>query len=257
MKEDLCRAFCNDVSVTATPLGLAVSTAFRRDDGDRVAFYVVDDGEGIVHLEDDGATIPDLEEAGVDFETHTRRRALDLLLDGVEGYFDADAVILRTRSFVRSELPQRALAFVGVLLRMNDFLLLTADSVRSTFREDAAAKIRQAIGGRASIREGEPVNERLSEASPDMVIEGQDRPPVAVFFGSGSQRVQDAIFLQMAALYEARMSLSVIALLETERSIPPALRRRASNRLATVTEFREDEDAAVSRIVREALGRAA
>lgn len=257
MKDDLCRAFCDDVCVTATPLGLAVSTAFRRDDGDRVAFYVVEDGYGMVHLEDDGTTIPDLEEAGVDFETQTRRRALDVLLEGIDGYFDADAVTIRTRSFVRDELASRALAFVGVLLRMNDFLLLTAESVRSTFSEDAARKIKLAIGDKAKIREGEPVNEKLSEANADMVIEVRERAPVAVFFGNSPQRVQDAIFLQMSALYEAKVDLSVIALLETETSIPPSLRRRASNRLATVTEFREDEDAAVSRIVREAIGHAA
>lgn len=257
MKDVLCRAFCNDITVTQTPLGLAVSTAFRRDDGDRVAFYVVDDEDGSVHLEDDGATVPTLEEAGVDFDTDTRRKALEALLSTVDGYFDQEDVTLRTRAFDRAELSQRALAFVGVLLRMNDFLLLTPDSVKSTFREDAAKKIRAAIGDRAVIRESEPVSERLAEVSPDMVVEAPTRPPVAIFFGSGPQRVQDAVFLQMVALHEAQVDLSVIALLETENSISPALRRRAMNRLATVTEFREDEEAAVSRIAREAFGRVA
>ena len=75
MKEELCTAFCNDITVTDVPVGLAVSTAFRRDDGDKVSFYVVSDNGGKVHIEDDGATIPYLEEAGVDFETETRSRA--------------------------------------------------------------------------------------------------------------------------------------------------------------------------------------
>lgn len=257
MKDDLCHAFCDDITVTATPLGLAVGTAFRRDDGDRISFYVVDDADDTVHLEDDGATVPALEEAGVDFDTDTRRKALDTLLDSAGAFFDDRTVTIRTDAFARRDLPRRALAFVGALVRMNDFLLLTPEIVRSTFREDAAGKIRAAIRDQATIREGEPVNDRLAEVSPDMVIEAPARPPVAIFFGSGAQRVQDAVFLQMAAIHEAKVDVSVIVLLETEKSVPSALRRRASNRVSAVTEFRDDEDAAISRIVREALGKVA
>jgi hypothetical protein len=257
MKEELCRAFCNDIHVRKTAHGYALSTSFKKDDGDRIGFYVVDDENGAIHLEDDGTTIQSLEEAGVDFETDTRRKALEELLCSVDGYFDGDAATLKTRVFPRENLGVRALGFVGFLLRMNDFLLLTAEKAASTFREDAAAKIREAIGGRAEIREGEPVSDALGEVDADMVIEAQGRPPVAIFFGNSTSKVQDALFLQMAALHEAHVDLSVIALLETEHSVPPALRRRASNRLAAVTEFREDEDAAVARIAREAIGRVA
>ena len=63
MKADLCQAFCNDITVTEVPAGLAVSTAFRRDDGDKVSFYVVTEDSGDIRLEDDGATIPQLEGA--------------------------------------------------------------------------------------------------------------------------------------------------------------------------------------------------
>jgi hypothetical protein len=257
MKTELCQAFCNDITVTEVPAGLAVSTAFRRDDGDRVSFYVIKAEDGRFRLEDDGATIQQLEAAGVDFETDTRRRGLESLLTSVDGHFDTADGTIKTRSFPEAELAKRALDFVGVMIRMNDFLLLTQEKVASTFKEDAAELIRTAVAGRAAVRENEPVSSRLAEVRPDMVIEASTRPPVAIFFGNSIARVNDAIFLHLTALHEVKQDLSVVALLEDDHSIPNELRRRASNRLATVPVFREDEDAAVARIAREALGKAA
>ncbi len=254
MKADLCNAFCNEITVTTVPYGLAVSTAFRRDDGDRVSFYVVELADGKFRLEDDGATIPLLEGAGVDFETDTRRRALDGLLTSVGAYFDGDDATIRTEAFPEKELPRRSLDFVSVMIRINDFLLLTQEKVTSTFREDAATAIRAGVGDMADIREGEAISARLSEVKPDMIVEAKHRPPVAIFFGNTEARVHDAIFLHQTATYEVKEDISVIALLEQDNSVPTALRRRATNRLTTVPIFRHDEDAAVARIIREALG---
>ncbi|MER8766541.1 DUF1828 domain-containing protein [Mesorhizobium sp. M0968] len=257
MKAELCHAFCNDITVTEVPAGLAVSTAFLRDDGDRVAFYVTKTEDGAFRLEDDGATIQQLEAAGVDFDTDTRRRGLEQLLSSVHAHFDHDDGTIKTASFPEVELPARALAFVGVMIRMNDFLLLTQEKITSSFKEDAAERIRSVVGDRAKIRENEAVSSRLSEVTPDMVLEVSGRPPVAIFFGNSPARVNDAIFLHFAALHEVKQDLSVIALLEDDHAISNELRRRASNRLATVPVYRDDEDAAIARIAREALGKAA
>ena len=257
MKADLCEAFCNEIIVTPVPVGLAISTAFKREDGDRISFYVFDLENEEVRLEDDGSTIAQLEAAGVDFETDTRRRALDKLLDFAGAYFDHTDATIRTHSFSRSDIGPRALDFVSVMLRMSDFLLLTQERVASTFRDDAALLIRQTVGDRAIIKENEPVSAELSEVTPDMTITSASRPPVAIFFGNSASRVNDALFLHMAALHEVKEELSVIALLENDNSVPADLRRRASNRLSTVPVFREDEGAAVARIVREAIGKSA
>jgi hypothetical protein len=58
----------------------------------------------------------------------------------------------------------------------------------------------------------------------------------------------------MAALYESKDVLAVVVLLEADSSISSKLRQRASNRLSAVPIFRNDEDQAVQRIVREAVG---
>ncbi len=256
MKQELCRAFCEEIRVREVPAGLAVSTAFRRPDGDAVSFYVIKNPTepGLSHLEDDGSTIPYLVAAGVDFDTQTRNKAFMTILAEYGAHFDEEEAVIRTTDIPESEIARAAIGFSALLLRLNDFLLLTQDHVESAFKDDAKQRIREAIGTRAVITEDEAVSERLSEVRPDLVIRAAGRDPVAVFLAQSAQRVNDAVFLQMAALYESQDALSVISLIEADSSISSKLRQRASNRLSAVPVFRNDEGQAVQRIVREALG---
>lgn len=256
MKEALCQAFCGDLKLTDVPVGYAVTTTFRRDDGDSVAFFIVRDKirAGTYRIEDDGTTIPFLEASGVDFSTDTRSDALSSLLNGHGVEFDEDEMLLHTANMSEADLPKAAMRFLSFMLRINDFLLLTKDRVTSTFKEDAAALIIKKMDGRAIVQQDTAVSPSLSDTIPDMVIRAVGRAPVAVFFGSSAQRVNDAVFLQMQALYEIHEDVHVIALLERENVIPHDLRRRAANRLAALPIYRGDEPTAINRIEREALG---
>jgi hypothetical protein len=256
VKEALCQAFCGDLKLTEVPVGFVVTTTFRRDDGDAVAFFVVRDKTrpGIFRIEDDGTTIPFLEAAGVEFATGTRSDAFAALLEGHGVEFDEDEMLLHTDSMAENELPKAAMRFLSFMLRINDFLLLTKDKVASTFKEDAAARIQERLNGKAVVQIDAPVSSSLSDTLPDLVIRASGRSPVAVFFGTSAQRVNDAIFLQMQALYETHEAVQVIALLERENVIGHDLRRRAANRLAAVPIYRGDEPTAINRIEREALG---
>jgi len=60
--------------------------------------------------------------------------------------------------------------------------------------------------------------------------------------------------MQMAALYEAKTPLSVVALLETEGTLTSHMHRRARNRLSAVTSWEGDQAAAIQRIEREVVG---
>jgi hypothetical protein len=256
MKAEICKAFCDEINVREVPVGLAVSTALRRSDGDAIGFYVVKNRlqPGLAHLEDDGTTIPYLEAAGVDFETQTRERAFEEILAEYGAQFDAQEGLIRTHDVPEQELARSAISFSALLLRLSDFLLLSQEHVESAFKEDARKRIREEIGNRATIIEDEVVSKSLSEVTPDMVIRASGRIPVAVFLAQSAQRVNDAIFLQMAALYESRDPLSVVAMLESDSSISGKLRQRAANRLSAVPVYRNDEIPAVRRIVREAIG---
>ena len=59
MKKELCEAFCEALNVVEVPAGLAVGTAFLKEDGDRIGFYVIGpDKKGHFFIQDDGTTVP-------------------------------------------------------------------------------------------------------------------------------------------------------------------------------------------------------
>ena len=256
LKEALCNAFCGGLTLTDVPVGYAVNTTFRRDDGDSVGFYIVRDEKraGLFRIEDDGTTVPSLEAAGVEFSTEARSEAFVTLLESHQVEFDEDEMLLHTMPLREEDLPAAAMRFVSLMLRMSDFLLLTRDKVASTFKEDAAHLIRERIGDRAVIAEGEAISPSLQDTIPDMVLRAPERRPVALFFGTSEKRVYEAILLQMQALYEANEDIAVVALLESDAILNRDLRRRASNRLEALPTFRGDEVEAIHRVTREVLG---
>jgi len=115
IKEDICRAFCNDVVVTIVPIGLAIGTPFRRSDGDAISFYVnTSTLPGVARLEDDGETIPYLEACGVDFD----KKAFHELLKEYGAEYDETENIIRTPNMREAEVPRAALLFTALLLRL-------------------------------------------------------------------------------------------------------------------------------------------
>ena len=255
MKDAICKAFCNDIRVREVPAGLAVSTALRRSDGDAIGFYVVKSAHeiGFSHLEDDGTTIPFLEASGVDFDTQTRQRALDDLLREHGAHYDETEATIKSANMKDGDIASAALNFAALLLRLSDFLLLTEEHTKSAFRDDVRKLIRDEIGARATIEEDTVVN-NLSDVKADLLIKAHGRDAVAVFVAQSAQKVNDAIFLQMATQYETHQNIAVVAILESDHSINATLRQRAANRLAAVPVFKNDEGQAIRRIVREALG---
>lgn len=256
MKQAICQEFCGELKLTEVPVGFAVTTTFRRDDGDAVAFYIVRDKtrNDRFRIEDDGATIAFLEGAGVDFSTDARKDALTALLENHQVEFDEDEMLLHTGQLTEADLPKAAMRFLSFMLRINDFLLLTRDKVSSTFKDDAVRLILDKMAGKAEVDRDKPVSANLADIIPDMVIRGNNRPPVAVFLAASAQSVNDAIFLQMQALYEVKEPVQVVALLEREGVINHDLRRRAANRLSALPIFRGDEASSIDRIGREVIG---
>jgi len=97
VKEDLCKAFCNQLRIREVQAGLAISTAFSFSDCEPVGFYVVGpDALGRYRIEDDGTTIPLIEAEGIDLETTTRQEALTALLTEYDTRYDAERGELTT-----------------------------------------------------------------------------------------------------------------------------------------------------------------
>jgi hypothetical protein len=255
VKDELCKAFCDQLQIRELPAGLAVSTALNLTDSEPLGFYITGpDALGRFRIEDDGTTVPLIEAAGADLETQTRQEAVDALLREYGAVYNADRGELTTPPLSSEQVPQAALKFVALLLRLQDLILLTPERAASTFREDAIKAIKASLGRRATIRENESIAPGI-EFPADLIIQAIGRDPVAVFLAMSEQRVLEAVVAQMAATYEAHSPCSVLALLDKDTSVSRKMRVRASNRLAAMPIFEGDEKAAIQRIELEVLGR--
>lgn len=251
MKEELCRAFCDELTVHEVPFGLAVSTAFSFPDGDRIGFYVRHDESGAFEIQDSGLVLPGLEASGLDLRNKSRAEAFKALMQEYGVFLNEADREFRLIGAVGSNLPAAALRFVSFLLRVGDLLLLTDDRVASTFRLDVERVLRERIGEGALIQDRQPISQNLTDFPPDYLIQTQGRDPVAVFLGTSDARVLESLFVQMRAEHEEHIPVKIITLLEREKAISAPVRQQAANRLDGLLQFRGDEAAAIGRIVKE------
>lgn len=254
MKEELCKAFCDELQIRSVPAGLAVCTGFDGYGGEPLGFYVLGpDRLGRFHLEDDGTTAPLIEAQGADLESQTRAEAFDEMLQEYGVTYDEDRAELVSAPLDEDRVPGAAMKFIALLLRLQDLVLLTPERVASTFKEDASRAIIHALSDRAQIDENISIAPGI-EFPADLLIQAPGRDPVAVFLAMSEQKVLEAVVAQMAALYEAHSPCSVVALLEKDSSVTRKMRTHASNRLSAMPIYEGDQTAAILRIQREVLG---
>ena len=253
MKEALCKAFCDELRLREVPAGLAVSTVYDWM-GEPLGFYIVGpDTLGRYSIEDDGTTVPLIEAAVSDLEAPTRAEALESMLQEYGAQYHEERGELTTPLLREEQVPHAAMKFLGLLLRLQDLILLTPERVESTFRADARKAIHQALGERARIREKEAILPMI-EFPADLIIEAAGRAPVAVYLAMSEQKVLEAVIAQMAAQHEAHIDCLFIALLEKETSISRKTLKHAANRLTALPIFEGDEQQAIKRIEREVFG---
>jgi hypothetical protein len=254
IKDQLCQAFCDAITVKRVPAGFAVGTAYDGPFGDNLGFYVVGpDASGAFSVQDDGLYVPTLESHGVDFSNKVRHDAFASLLGQYGTEFDDDTGELKVRSVPADRIAETAMRFVALLLRMQDFLLVSVEKTASAFREDALKKIRTLTGDRAKVFEEFVVSDTLKEISADVGIVAPDRKPVALFWGISDAKIMEALLLQAWAKQNS-VECYVTALLEKSSSVTAKMRQRADNHLDAVPVYDGEEDAACARIVRQALG---
>ena len=255
MKDELCKAFCDELLVRNVPAGMAVSTAFDGLGGEPLGFYVIGPDEtGRYRLEDDGITMPLIEAQGADLDNKTRAEAFTAMMEEYgAGYNEASSELV-TPSLTSDQLPVAAMRFVALLLRLQDLVLLTPERVVGTFKEDAARAIQNILTeSDVEIKEDESIAPTI-EFPADLMLRAPNRDPVAIFLAATEQRLLEAVVAQMAAMYEAHTICSVIALLDRDTSVTRKMRKHAANRLTAVTYYEGDESAAITRIQREVLG---
>jgi hypothetical protein len=134
----LCEAFCDGITVTEVPAGLAVSTSFEDASGDRIGFYLTRHGAQW-RIEDDGSLVPTLVATGVNVFKGARAHLFQTLLAQGRIEFDQDAGELRTGLLSEAEVPSAAMRFVALLIRVASLSATHPEVVSANFREDAIA----------------------------------------------------------------------------------------------------------------------
>ena len=258
VRKQICKAFCSSVTVTPVATGLAVSSVFEDNSGDRISFYITETPDGI-KIEDDGSYLAHLVASGIAIDQGSRSQMLDAILDQAGAHWDRETFEIRSSVVEPSDVSKRAIDFLSSLIRIRDLELLTRENIRSTFREDAIAAISERFGAFATLEEDAPIYPDFSEFPADLIVRPKASAagrPGAIYFANSNEKLNEALLLKMEALN--RQDFGIIALIE-EPDMGPISRRkfqRAQNRSLPMPIFRGDEDAAMKLIGRE-LGLAA
>ena len=251
MKDMLCQAFCAALTVQSVPGGYAVETPYQNSDGDPLLLYYIREASGKSwRIEDDGSQVPLLEANGVDIRGQSRGEALDFLLTEYDATFDQDARTLRTSYLPEAELGVASIKFVALLLRLQDLLLLSPQIVRSTFREDAIAAIRDKFQGIAKIDEGVPITPELPAYLADVTISSGDSPVMAVYLATSEERALQALVLKMEMENYRHVASRVVLLIERAKTNPlrESTYALSQARLDDVLSFRGVESDAMQRL---------
>lgn len=256
LKEKICRAFCQNVQVTAFKGGLAIGTPYQNFlSGDQIGIYVIGPKAGAYRLVDNALTVAFAEAEGVSMDVTSRREALSEILAQHGASYDEEMGEVFIDGVSEADLPKAVLEFSALLLRLNDLILLTIERVKNAFDDDVRRAIRDEMDKRhISYVEGQPVSEDLSGFTPDMVFYPENRDPVALFIATNDAKLWQAMLLRVVADTEKHMPLSVIAVLETETSVSQKVRLQADNRLDAVPRFKSGPSDTVQRITRVVVG---
>ena len=254
VKEILCRTFCSEIEARVVPVGIALSTTFSDNSGDRIGFYLIEGPDGF-HIEDDGHYLADLIASGVQIDSGTRGQLLQSILKEADAYWDHDSFEIRTESFSNAEVGARLVRFVSALVRVRDLELLTRENIRSTFREDTISALNDSFGDSIYIEENKPIQKRFSEFPVDIIIGSKINPDLqaAIYLAATNDKLNEALLFKMELQEKRIEEKKVFALIEEPdmRTISRRVFQRAQNRGLAMPIFRWDEAAAMNRIGRE------
>lgn len=137
MRDELCAAFCHELTIVAVPAGLAVGTAFQKSDGDPIEFYVIGpDDAGMYCVQDDGATAPYLEACGADLGIEARADVFNEILTEYGVAYDETTFEITSEPIPRNRVPKAGLKLVAALLRLQDLALMTRERVENTWVQE-------------------------------------------------------------------------------------------------------------------------
>ncbi len=234
------------------PSGYAISTAFADASGDKISFYLTEEEDGW-RAEDDGEYLSGLIARDIPFDQGPRAKLLDAILLEAGAFWDRDTYEIKTAPFPEVDVSRRSIDFLSALIRVRDVALWSRDRVRSAFRDDVIAAIRDRLSNQVEIEENTAPRPDLKDFPADLLLRSLTSDQVAsVYLVSSSDKLNEAL-LAYREFGQHDPSISVVALLEDAefRNISRHKYQRAQNRSLPMALFRGDESAAIERVGQE------
>jgi hypothetical protein len=250
VKQELCKAFCDSVSVTELPCGFGISTTLFEIEGDPAGLYAIGpDSTGHWKLEDAGRLLPSLIASGYDLASENRKKALASILETADAAFDEDGLEISTGPISKSDIPAHAIRLIVALVRVSDLVQMTADRVRSTFKEDVRMALAASLPSDVEIHENAPADDQSADLRADLVLRQSGRAPVALYLAQNDLSLVEAMLLRSETQGAGETRPLVTALLERENAVSKHTRTRAMNRLDSVGVYEGDERQALAKVV--------
>lgn len=251
LTSQLCNTFCESISVNPVPVGYAISTPFQDQSGDRIGFYLVENGEGY-RIEDDGQYLAKLIASGIAIDHGQRADILEAILGDANAYWDKDSFEIKSKGFSEDQVGTQVTSFLSALIRIRDLELVTREVIRSTFREDVISALEDRFQDTVSLQEQETVDRSLGEYPVDLVVRPKNDQGIvgALYFVNSNAKLAEAELLHMEAAMAKREDFKVIALIEDPEmsAISRKKFQRAQNRSIPMPIWAGDEDAVLRRI---------
>lgn len=191
IERQICEALCRGFTVCEVPIGFAVASPFDWFTGDRMLFYARTRG-ALVRFEDSGATLFELEGAGVDLSSQTRMDALRELCRDAGVHFDEEESQFYTDYVKAEEVGLAAIKFMSFMVRVQDMLLTVRSRIASTFKDDLVAAVQERFSAEGEVEVNEAPVPELSYYVVDIVVRHSNGKLAAIFPATSEEKALSA-----------------------------------------------------------------
>jgi hypothetical protein len=173
-------------------MGFAICSPFDWFTGDKMMFYARTRGAQI-RFEDSGATLFELEGAGVDLTSNTRLQSLKDLCHECGVTFNEEESQFYTEWLPAQAVGIAAIKFMAFMNRVQDLLFTTRSRVAGTFKEDLLAAVEERFSGEATVESNASPVPALGYYVVDIVIRHKNGRTAAIFPATSEEKALGAV----------------------------------------------------------------
>ena len=258
MMESICKEFCNNITIQNVPVGFAVGTVFRRNNGDKIGFYIVykDKYRTMARVEDDGLTIASLEAEGVNVFSGTRLEHFKKLLATADVFYDNQEHILHTNYVKVEEIAKLSLLFLEFLIKIQEMTHVSRKNTEKTFYSDVIESMIKHYDKKAKLFFGKEIDSIYQGSNADVVIHPENGEDLAVFIATHETKALEATILWTDVHAKLSKFVKVMLVVDSPRTkiIKEHTYARATNRFP-VTVFSGMKADALAAMDRSVYGR--